>query len=66
MKGVKKNIANTKTSKANSKLSEDMVPFLSCRKMKLKMLLPFMIVVTRVLSVAKIYVAFLATSPTPK
>jgi hypothetical protein len=40
MKGVKKNIANSKTGKnagVNSKLSEDMVPFNSFRKIKSKM-----------------------------
>jgi len=44
MKGVKKNVANSKTGKnagVNSKLSEDMVPLNLFRKIKLKMLFHF-------------------------
>jgi len=66
MKGVKKNIANAKTSKANSKLSEDMVPFFLFRKTKSRTLLPFTTVVIQVSLAAKTYVAFSVTLPTPK
>lgn len=66
MKGVKKNIANAKASKANSKLSEDMVSFSSFRKTKSRTLLPFMIVATPASLAARTCVASSAILPIPK
>jgi len=69
MKGVKKNVANTKggkNSSLSSKLSEDMVSSSLYSKTKSRTLFHFTTVAIQATSVAKTSEVFWETSPTPR